>query len=378
MKKILIISLKKHNNFGGIENYNRKLSAILNANDYDVSEFYFMDNICGIEDVRYIHPVFNPDILAMHTKYLTVKNPIKRMYIMFKIHIKIRKFIYSIYSKYDLIIDCTSVYFKKFKNKENYIWVQHANPNYYYGQNSNMLYSIKFKIFNILLFKTLNPFDKAKNIVLYDAFNKDVIKRKQNIRYHCIPLCSYNEKYILNNKHDYQLSKHTKIIYMGRINQTAKNVNFLVEAAYYSKKQIELWGKKEIPYHEGKTKYMGEYLPNQIKSILENTKILVLVSNFEGFSYVLVEALSHGIPIIIRNTFPSANFLTSKGTGVLIDKNKSPIFFSEAINQMSDVIDDDEYLKYVSNCFAFSLDELTIDKFEKKWIGLVNSILFRS
>ncbi|WP_060983176.1 glycosyltransferase [Vibrio splendidus] len=66
------------------------------------------------------------------------------------------------------------------------------------------------------------------------------------------------------------------------------------------------------------------------KSVLDKHSILIISSKYEGYPMSAIEAMELGIPIIIRDTFPSVNDIVINN-GVIID-NLEPDNIKKAIN----------------------------------------------
>ena len=92
---------------------------------------------------------------------------------------------------------------------------------------------------------------------------------------------------------------------------------------------------------------------------------MILYSKYEGFSFSLVEALSQGVPIIVKDTFLSASYLCNKKTGLLLPKNTS---VEEDIQLIKEFISmsDEQYHQYQINCINFYNKNLNMEIFTNK------------
>ena len=88
------------------------------------------------------------------------------------------------------------------------------------------------------------------------------------------------------------------------------------------------------------------------------------VSNTEGFSYSLVEAISTGTPVIIRNSFPAAKFLTSQHNGFLFAKDATNEELSELLKKIMH-LSFKQYDELVHNNFQFALTKLSTETFDQ-------------
>ena len=90
------------------------------------------------------------------------------------------------------------------------------------------------------------------------------------------------------------------------------------------------------------------------------------MSNYEGFSYSTVQALSYGVPIIVRDSFISASFLIANGkNGLLLPKNASIDEYTKLIKNFYN-LDQKEYINLCTNAYEFALKNLDNKVFEEK------------
>ncbi|MBO6094510.1 glycosyltransferase, partial [bacterium] len=160
-----------------------------------------------------------------------------------------------------------------------------------------------------------NNLKEANNLVLYDAENEKYIRqnRMSNFNAFDIPLCYDVPKnylpILMNN-----LNNKKRIIYFGRIDGPQKNIDNL-NAINKKLNLIDFYGvgNKDLINELGDS-YKGYILPDaDLEKLFSQYKFLILMSNYEGFSYSTVQALSYGVPIIVRDSFISASFLIANG-----------------------------------------------------------------
>lgn len=254
---------------------------------------------------------------------------------------------------YDLIIDCTYFQNKSLMAQKNYLFVQQFEPKWYAREIMQKL-------------NLSNPLEFSNNLVLFDHYQLD--KYPESKKYFFIPLSSYNENFI--KEHSKIILENLKdklngdVIYFGRINNHQKNIHFINVLNEEYKANIKEYGP--IENNTPTTNYMGKLSRSEIIETVSKAKFSILVSTTEGFSYSLVEAISLGTPIIVRDTYPSAKYLVSYNNGFLIDKNftiEQTAKYLEKLNKISP----DDYRQLVENCIKFALSELNTNKFEERW-----------
>lgn len=366
MSKILLIIPHKLDKIGGVSNYNKLLIKLFEKNGSQIKQLVLSDI-----DYDYI-PKFDKKILKNKIywkKFLNNKSLIKKFIYRYKC-IKIsRKIINKIdFSEFDLIIDSSNLFFNKLAKKINYFWVQHGHPSYYNGKvYKNFLKRIGIFTLNIIA-NIKNPFINNRNVVLFDTFNSPLNKNK-NVNYFFIPISSFTKEEIINNKNQkIKDIKNNNIVFMGRLDNASKNISKLNDIANT--------GVNILVYGDGPDKNLltsknitlfGEYSKDGIKWILEKAKYSILVSNFEGFPYSIVESISYGVPVICLDSFPSAKFLIgSNERGFLLN-------YSEILAKINHIknLKDSKYNKLVDNCFNFAIDKLNLETFESSWINIL-------
>lgn len=372
-KKVLIIERHPDFEIGGVEKYNNLLGKILNENYKNVK----VDKACMYRPQNETSPM-----LDNNTKYYYLKSSYKcndtqsiSDLIAFVLNsFKFKKLIYQLERKnqYDLIIDCSCIIsFPKFYQKNNYLWVQHAS-----------LSAIMIKGFNLKnIFKKVfgfhNNFLYARNIVLYNEENlKWLLKyRNQNFNYYCINLCCDIPKIDINNLLE-NIKNRKKIIYFGRIDNESKNIKLINEI---NKKinLIDFYGSgDQIWINKLGTSYKGFLDPsNSPFPLISKYKYMILMSNQEGFSFSLVQALACGVPIIVRNTFINANYLTNNNqNGFLLNNNLTA---EEYATQIKDIysINENKYFQLCNNAYNFACRNLSESEFINKWMDIFNKYL---
>lgn len=257
------------------------------------------------------------------------------------------------FNAYDLIIDMTAFQSVSLMHATNYVFVQQYQPTWYTHSE-------------FYLHGFANPLTEARNLVLYDEYQLSFYDSHKH--YFFVPLSVYNVATITNCLKQYEQHAIEKyqgdIVYIGRINQAEKNINLIDNLNRNYDANIQVYGPLEEPLELAN--YHGKLTRQQVFSQLEKSKFAILVSNTEGFSYSLVEAISTGTPVIIRNSFPAAKFLTSRHNGFLFAKNATA---SELANLLKKImhLDFKQYDELVHNNFRFALNKLSTETFDNNW-----------
>lgn len=380
MKNILIIVLVNLDSVGGVERYNNYLINILRTyyRDFHIDLLITKEvphKVSDDEDISYFYAFQNE-------QRKIPKNIFSKCWELYFenrcVNKKLKKILKD--KKYDLILNSSGLLLKTIRKKDNYFFIQHNNIESYLWiwkliNSWKRFFITMFQ--NFLLFQH-NTLKKNKNLVVYDDKNALYVKKYFHNSLYVIPL-SIDQK--LNYKFDEEGLKFRKnIIYLGRINNSQKNILDLVKI---NDKlcNIDFYGQangsdeiilKEILSEKGL--YKGIIPFQDLMQTLNKYKFLILYSNYEGFSFSLVEALSCGLPIIVKNTFLSASYLCNEKTGLLLDKNSS---IDEDIKQIEKFynMNYDEYLCYAENAFKFYIENLNFNKFKDNWLKIFDRFL---
>ena len=373
MKKILIIENQPDYEIGGIESYNRKLTEIINKNFKDIK----------IDKVAIYRPNSNKNLNFSNNEnyYFAQSKKYNENLNFFDWILSIlltRKLVAKLCSKnnYDLIIDSTLITYKKLLSKSNYWWIQHQTPQYYEHIFYKGLKKVLIKI-GCLILGVKNNLYFANNLVLYDWDNYNYIwnKRKTPFNFKCIPLCCNVPKNFLPMINQ-QYSLRKRIIYLGRIDNKQKNIQLLIDI----NKQLDLIdfygdGEQNLINQMGKN-YKGKLSPttNSLE-IINKYKFMILASNYEGFSFSLVEALATGVSIIVRNSFISAKYLTNNNqNGFLLNDNIDISNYIANIKNFYSVANA-VYFNMCKNGYLFALKNLDSNVFEQQWLNILDKYL---
>lgn len=380
-KNVLIVAYNPPEIVGGMEKYNLSLIRILKTFFPNIKIHFAIVNLKNADikveekdDIRY-HYVPNYK--------LNNKNFLGKIIDYSKEKKWINEFIDSLVERYDfsIIINSTYIYLKNVSYRKGYFLVQHNDSSRYLKplfQRKKILsnFITNFYLRFFLHYRNLIKF--AKNIVVYDEINAKKLRKYTGGKIYPISLYSKSfEKNIL----DEDLKKRNRILYLGRISKIDKNIDGLININN-ELKLVDFFG---LPSFEDGEKWRqilisnGWYLgfstnEQEIANVIMSHKFVIIYSNYEGFSFSLVEALGCGVPIIVKNTFTSASFLCNKDTGLLLSKNST---FEEDIKKIIEFYNmpEDKYNNYVYNCLKFHKKNLTFSIFETKWKEIFSEYL---
>ncbi|MGL4768608.1 MAG: glycosyltransferase [Mycoplasmoidaceae bacterium] len=382
MKNILIITPSLFPNIGGVEKYVDNLIKYFSSKNYQIDLYI---NRYQSEENKKQHQLSYPHVSFF---YKQDGNWIERKMVgIFKFHAPIVSVIEQLFdrknfdnkiniSKYSIIIDNSVANYKILRNQKKAINVLHADPHsFIVNKNLNFkgLKDFILKLLKIIFVKftrVLWSYKDYKNLVMFSSYDADIFKKhwdfnakKQKIFY-C--LCAIKDYHT-----DSHYNPSGNIISILRYENQQKNLKFMDQVSQNLNSPISVYG-------EGPDKklFKNTIIFDAIKDellkikILTNAAVFIMTSNYEGLPFSIIEALSIGLPIVIRDTFPNAKLLVKENYNGLIFNHKStPI---EVANKITKLLKNKKLLKEMNNnSYKIYLENFTIDKFYDSWDKII-------
>jgi len=217
--------------------------------------------------------------------------------------------------------------------------------------------------------------------------DKDFLKNvfhieKSKIR--MVPLWIDHEKFKLQEK---SFSKSFRILFIGRLDMR-KGIDILLKSIVqiakifhdkFSKMSFTIVGKgpfenqiREIQERYGNVKYLKFVTDNIV--LYKEHDILVLPSRAETFSYVTLEALTCGLPVIASDIPGPRSLIENGKTGILVPVGNSSAL-SKAILSMYELwTSKDEYNRIGNYCRQSVLKRFPPESTKKAFVNLIESI----
>lgn len=351
MKSIKIACISKGNDprgFGGIETFQRVLYRIFKNNIY----FYIFES-----DKPIMFDV--PNIITVN-KPKSIKEKI-----LFKILGKTRYLSYCIKrDKPDIVIFNKPKDLRLLKNNKTIkqILIQHMDLQFY-----------------------INTAFKSKDVI-------NLICKKIDTY---VMLSSQSEEafsnFLKKNRNQFTVIPHScEISQLNGQKKIGKNL-VLISRFHNKQKRIDLAIKamKKLPdfklyiYGDGEDKSFLQNLINSenlskqvflldkvtnIAETLDKHHIFVMTSDYEGYGIVNIEAMTRGLPIILRNTFESAEDIV-QNNGILLPATWNEDDFVNGIKKIYE-----NYDYYSANSIAMS-QKYRYSIIEKKWQDLIEKLI---
>lgn len=374
---VLFITNFNYQCLGGVENYNRLIYSNFKDIQFHELPLLYSDKIVAdkLKNVKVIN----------HNKYFNSSlsnNFIKKIKIVLnrmKWTNDLSKFIGNYIEEnkiQKIIISGDYLYSKKILNKYQDItyFIQHVRPCHY---DVNKKYdgitgsNVKISLLKILfnrIFNKRNFIKTVNNIITFTENDKNFfIENFKNIspkKWHVIPLptkydiAKTNKKYLYDFMICGRMDKMKNIDLICRFANNHKNLNF-VACGDGEQRQKLLKCQNFKVYHSLNDKDLLE--------VYKQSKYLLQFSRNEGFPFAVVEAISNGLPCILFNAYPSAEFLIGNNErGLLLDPNDN-----DYENKIIKYIENINYNDISNNCINFAKDKLQLSTFLNAWTNIL-------
>ncbi|MGL4768972.1 MAG: glycosyltransferase family 4 protein [Mycoplasmoidaceae bacterium] len=381
MKKILIISWALCPNIGGVEKYVDNLIKLFTNKGFTI-DIYITDYI-NLE-TRKEYKEYYPNINIIFGNSKNLKNWVLKnrflisfcwLFRIIKTRFLFNKFFNNI--DYDFIIDNTAFNFSKLRKNKKALFIIHMDISNLLNEKlkNYKIFEIKKIIYYIIFQKIIKVSESLKdysNIVLFSEKDKLILENSKDIKkwqkiFHSF--CS-----IKNPEHNSEYNLYGNIISILRFSNTEKNLIFLDEVSKKLDNKIHVYGEgedrilfKNVIIHNKITDEILKY------ELLSRSSIFIMTSNFEGLPFSIVEALSMGLPIIIRNTFLHATTLVKhKYNGLVFDKDATP---TEVADGIKDLLKNPMLLREMSkNSIKIFEENFEISNFNNSWEHIIKQI----
>lgn len=105
------------------------------------------------------------------------------------------------------------------------------------------------------------------------------------------------------------------------------------------------------------SKFIFKGLITDVNDLLTDATIFALISNWEGFPMSTLEAMSHGLPVLVSNVGGACECVIDEVNGYRVNKNATPIEIKSLINKM--LSNKSELLKMSYNSRKLYLENFT-------------------
>lgn len=157
-----------------------------------------------------------------------------------------------------------------------------------------------------------------------------------------------------------------------------KNIDLLIQACAETNLSLKVVGegpervKLEATAREFGTdvKFLGELKGDEVVQVLGESEVFALVSDYEGLSFALLEAMMVGIPVVVSNNAGNTQVIQNEVNGLVV-----PVRNLDQIKQaLSRLISDKHLKEYLSkNAKALAMDKYCEEKQISQMVNLLKS-----
>lgn len=167
--------------------------------------------------------------------------------------------------------------------------------------------------------------------------------------------------------------KSKKLIIIARLENNQKRIDLAIMAMKkLPEYTLEIYGdgpheemlKNLVKKEKLEDRIFFRGKTTKIKEKLDKAGIFIMTSDIEGYGITNIEAMSRGLPIILRNTFEAAEDIV-QGNGILLSKEWNEDKFVKAVNDVYN-----NYEKYSKKSIELA-SRYKLEIIEKKWKELL-------
>lgn len=349
--KILLLNNYPHYCIGGAEYYSLELVKILKNLGHNLTELCFAEP--NMSNASSATPEKNVKVIFVDKKL--PNSLFTWIFLLIKSKKKLKEILEN--DNFDMIISNTVAWTYSKIWKKRLIFIQHSSSKIIFNDKRDFLKK---------LFFCGSAYNVATDIIVYSKKKIDSKYVKKNTKYWEVGLFSEIGK----NARNYSASN---LSFVGRLSNE-KRLDLLNNLQPKINCSINIVGSGLNEHELNKyshINFLGRKNHSQlVNDVFPQSKAIILVSDYEGFSFSLIEAMSCGIPIIVRNTFEMAEVLVNEGNspnGILIPESAS-------INEMAAIINKTDFKKFQSeNIMSFVNNNFTYDKFLNAWKLIISN-----
>ena len=225
--------------------------------------------------------------------------------------------------------------------------------------------------------KLLNLIDYTDYFVVLSDYNAETLKKEISVlkdKVRVIRNSSKIDRFLLKKQ------KNKNLIMVNRIENISKRLDLAISSmkklpdwtlniygnTVKKEDEEDLKRLKKIIQDKNITNVNFKGATNQVQEKLDESGILIMTSDFEGYPMVAIEAMRRGLPIVLRNTFDSArDIIPNNENGILLDKEWDEDKFVEAVRK---IYENYEYYSENSKILSKRYDKEVI---KKEWDKLL-------
>lgn len=173
------------------------------------------------------------------------------------------------------------------------------------------------------------------------------------------------------------------VLWVGRLEWEQKGLDYLLEVCRILKKKsneinVVIVGdgagmerlRKEIQKNNLQDMISLKGYCSDVSSFYENASVLISTSKWEGFGLTLVEAMSHGVPVVAFDNSGPHEILCREGGGILIAKYACEDFANTILN----ILHNQEYHQELSEQAMIRAKQFSFNTIRIEWVNLIEGV----
>lgn len=277
------------------------------------------------------------------------------------------------FSGYRLVAFCFKLWLDRVKPK--YCIVNFGSLLRYCSGNETKFIFVQHQNLDTLL-KNKSNLKQVSNLSSFFQKIHTVVNLSEGDKKQFMSLANECNIVVIPHMTDFQILKKKKkpdkktLLMIARLDNRQKRFDLAIDVMrFIPDKKLKIYGdgsdKELIQDYINQSDVNNVSLydyPKDLISVLDSGDMHLMVSDYEGFGIVNLEASARGLPCIIRNTFPASESLSFSRALVNSD---DPAVIAEAINEV--------YQQYeVYSDFSICTAQRTgKDEFIKKWKSII-------
>ena len=172
--------------------------------------------------------------------------------------------------------------------------------------------------------------------------------------------------------------KQFDIIFIGRLHPAVKNLDNLLAAIQKTKFSLAMVGDGELRQSlqdkygdlDGRLHWFGIVHNSELPSLINQARVFILPSHWEGHPKALIEAMACGIPIVGTNVRGIADVLTHKVTGYLCNTDPEDI-----ANSLETLLSQPALMQFLGdNALRFATEHYSLNSIAEQEYELLSAV----
>ena len=183
-----------------------------------------------------------------------------------------------------------------------------------------------------------------------------------------------------------KVEKVNEIIYVGQLREQLKRVSRLMEVWKELESQHPDWHMTIVGEGTEEKKIRQQINQYGLKNVslegyqnpspyYQRAKLLLLVSESEGFGLVIIEGMQSGVVPVVYGSYSAVYDIIEDGKdGIILPYNNNGFDVKEAAMRIESLMNDDANLMQMSDCAKVSSKHFSMDRIANQWYQLFEEL----